>query len=77
MRFTTTDTMFFKQGTDKAYAVHDQYGKVYYIPKSQVQIVETIAPETEYGVEHHIVEIPDWLCKRLPIFSLTELALDR
>ena len=77
MRFVTTDTMFFKQGTEKAFAVHDQYGKVHYIPKSQVKVIETIEPATEYEIAHHIIEIPDWLCRRLPIFNLDELALDR
>lgn len=77
MRFRTTDTMFFKQGTEKAYAVHDGLGKTHYIPKSQVTLVETIPPTNEYDIEHHIVEIPDWLCRRLPIFSLQEIVLDR
>ena len=79
MRFITTDSMFFKTGTAKAYVVSDERSTHYYIPKSQVKIIETIEPESEFGIERHIIEIPDWLIRKngIPVFKLTELELYR
>lgn len=79
MRFITTDTMFFKQGTAKAHVIHDQRYKKYYIPRSKVTILETIEPVNEYDIAHHVIEIPDWIIRnnQIPVFDLCELALDR
>lgn len=79
MRFVTTGSMFFKQGTEKAHAVHGAYGRTYYIPRKLVKVIETIPAENEYDIEHHVVEIPDWIIRKnsIPVFNLDELVLDR
>lgn len=79
MTFRTTDSMFFKQGTEKAHAVHDSKGRTYYIPRKLVKIVEEIEPQSEYDIPHFIVDIPDWIVRKngLPIFEISELALER
>ena len=78
MRFITTDSTFFKQGTAKAYVVYDGRHH-YYIPKSQVKVIETIPPASEYDIEHHVLEISDWILRKnnIPIFRLCELELVR
>lgn len=78
MKFETVGSVFFKQGTKKAYAVHDER-YTYYIPKSQVKVIKKIPAESEYDIDTYIIEIPDWLVNKngLPIFKLAELALVR
>ena len=68
-----------RQGTEKALAVHDHCNKVYYIPRSQIKVVEEIEPANEYDVKHLIIEVPDWLIRKnsIPTFNITELFLVR
>ena len=68
-----------RQGTEKALAVHDHRNRTYYIPRSQIKVVEEIEPTNEYDVKHIIFEVPDWLIRKnnIPAFNITELFLVR
>ena len=79
MKFIVQESTYIKQGTEKAFAVHDQYNKTYYIPRSQVAVVDTIRPQTKYDMTKLIIEVPNWIIKRnnIPVFNITEMTLDR
>lgn len=68
-----------RQGSEKALAIHDHYNKTYFIPRSQIKVIEEIEPVNEFDVKHIIIEVPDWILHKnnVPVFNITELHLVR
>ncbi len=68
-----------RQGSEKALAIHDHLNRTYYIPRSQIKVVEEIEPANGFDAKHIIIEVPDWLIRKnnIPVFNITELHLGR
>lgn len=79
MKFWVMESAYEKQGSAKAFACHDSRNNVYYIPRSQVKVIEKTEPATEYDSVYMLIDVADWIVKknRLPIFDITELQLER
>lgn len=79
MKFTIIESTYNKQGTEKAFACSDQYSNTYWIPRSQVKVIEKIEPETEYDMPRLVIDVPDWIIRRnnIPVFTITEMDLVR
>ena len=79
MRFKVYESTYNRHGTEKAFVCSDQYGHDYWIPRSQVKVVERIEPKSEYEVPELIIDVPNWIIHKncIPIFTLTELWLVR
>ena len=79
MRFTVIESTYLNQGSAKAFAVHDAHNRTYYIPRSQVSIIDKQEPQTEYDVAHLLIEVKDWVIRKnnIPVFNITEMHLDR
>ncbi len=79
MRFRVIESTFNMQGTAKAFAVSDSHKRTYFIPRSQIKIVERIEAENEFDMAHLIIDVPNWIIRnnQIPIFNLTEMFLER
>ena len=79
MRFIVIESTYNNQGTAKAFSVSDQYNRTYWIPRSQVKIVERTEPRTKFDSVHLTIEVPDWIIRKngIPVFNVTEMVLDR
>lgn len=79
MLFKVIESTYRSQGTANAFAVTDSNGRTYYIPRSQVNIVERQDPESDYDVAHLTIDVKDWVINRnrIPVFKITELSLVR
>lgn len=66
-------------GSAKALSVSDHNKRTYWIPRSQISVVETIEKENDYDTTKHIIEVKDWVINKnnIPIFKLTEMQLIR
>lgn len=79
MKFSVLESTYYNQGTEKAFACTDDRLHRYYIPRSQVKIIERIEPEDKYGTIKLIIDVPDWIIRNnlIPVFRITELDLIR
>ena len=79
MTFKVIESVYTEYGTPKAFCVHDDYGQLYWIPRSQIKVIERIEKSNDLDVSGLVVEIPDWLIKKnsIPVFRLTEMTLIR
>ncbi len=79
MRFWVSESTYNMQGSDKAFACHDSHKRTYYIPRSQVKVLEREEVQTAYDTVHILIEVPDWIVRknRLPVFDFAEMDLDR
>ena len=79
MKFRVMENTYKTYGTAKAFAVSDQYNRYYYIPRSQVKVIEVIEPQSKFDMTQLIIEVPDWIIRKngIPVFTLTEMDLER
>ena len=79
MKFYVYEKTYNGQGSEKAFAVHDQFNRTYWIPRSQIKIEEKSEPINEFDEVVLTVEVADWIIRKngLPIFKLTEMQLVR
>ena len=79
MKFDVMEHIYNNNGTTKAFADYDSFGNFYYIPRSQIKIIDRIEPKTEFGATHLIIEVPDWIIHNndIPVFQMTALNVIR
>lgn len=79
MKFNVIETTYKEQGNAKCFIDTDCYGKNYYIPRSQIKVVEREEAKSELGVAHLVIEVPNWIINKnnIPVFKLTALKLVR
>ena len=79
MKFKVIESLYNEQGTRKAFCVHDDWGNLYWLPRSQIKVVEKLEKRDALDVTGLVIDIPGWIIrnKQIPIFRITELNLVR
>lgn len=80
MIFRVDKSQYERQGTSKAACIHDVYGARYWIPRSQVKVIDKEKSANPLVQNVTLtVEIADWIIRKnqIPVFKLEELQLIR
>lgn len=73
------DSYNYECGTQKALCIHDVYGSKYWIPRSQIKIIDKKKLNPLIKNYTLTIFVPDWIIYKndIPIFKLEELELVR